>query len=82
MDLKTFYLSMTIEQRENFAKRCDTSLGQIRNVAYGRHCGERLAVNIERESFGAVRCEDLRPDVDWAYLRGTDCCHAEHQQAA
>lgn len=26
---------------------------------------------IERESGGAVRCEDLRPDVDWAYLRGT-----------
>jgi DNA-binding transcriptional regulator YdaS (Cro superfamily) len=24
---------------------------------------------IERHSKGAVRCEDLRPDVDWAYLR-------------
>lgn len=27
---------------------------------------------IERLTAGAVRCEDLRPDVDWAYLRGTD----------
>lgn len=27
---------------------------------------------IERATHGAVRCEDLRPDVDWAYLRGTD----------
>lgn len=26
---------------------------------------------IERATFGAVRCEDLRPDVDWTYLRGT-----------
>lgn len=26
---------------------------------------------IERETKGAVTCEDLRPDVDWAYLRGT-----------
>lgn len=26
---------------------------------------------IERATRGAVRCEDLRPDVDWAYLRGT-----------
>jgi DNA-binding transcriptional regulator YdaS (Cro superfamily) len=26
---------------------------------------------IERATGGAVRCEDLRPDVDWAYLRGT-----------
>lgn len=24
---------------------------------------------IERATNGAVRCEDLRPDVDWAYLR-------------
>lgn len=28
---------------------------------------------IERATSGAVRCEDLRPDVDWAYLRSTDC---------
>lgn len=27
---------------------------------------------IERATNGAVRCEDLRPDVDWAYLRGTN----------
>jgi DNA-binding transcriptional regulator YdaS (Cro superfamily) len=26
---------------------------------------------IERATGGAVRCEDLRPDVDWAVLRGT-----------
>lgn len=26
---------------------------------------------IERESGGLVRCEDLRPDVDWPFLRGT-----------
>jgi DNA-binding transcriptional regulator YdaS (Cro superfamily) len=30
---------------------------------------------IERATGGAVRCEDLRPDLadDWAYLRATDC---------
>ena len=28
---------------------------------------------IERATNGAVRCEELRPDVDWAYLRATDC---------
>ncbi len=35
---------------------------------------------IERATNGAVRCEDLRPDVDWAFLRATDCpahCHSE-----
>lgn len=28
---------------------------------------------IEKATGGAVRCEDLRPDVDWGYLRKTDC---------
>lgn len=28
------------------------------------HC-----VAIEKATAGVVRCEDLRPDVDWAYLR-------------
>ena len=25
----------------------------------------------KRATVGAVRCEDIRPDIDWAYLRGT-----------
>lgn len=32
---------------------------------------------IERETAGAVRCEELRPDIDWAYLRGTVAVDAE-----
>ena len=36
---------------------------------------------IERVTAGAVRCEDLRPDVDWAYLRATDCPVHEKQAA-
>ena len=28
---------------------------------------------IERATNGAVKCEDLRPDVDWAYLRQSAC---------
>lgn len=28
---------------------------------------------IEKATDGAVTCEELRPDVDWAYLRGTTC---------
>ena len=27
---------------------------------------------VERATDGVIRCEDLRPDVDWSYLRGTD----------
>ncbi len=29
--------------------------------------------DIERATFGHVRCEDLRPDVDWGFIRATDC---------
>ena len=77
MELKTFYLSMKPDEREAFALRCDTTLGHFRNVVYGKSCGEKLAVNIERESLGAVRCEELCPDVDWAFLRNSN-----QQQAA
>ena len=28
-------------------------------------------IQIEKATAGAVRCEQLRPDIDWAYLRGT-----------
>jgi DNA-binding transcriptional regulator YdaS (Cro superfamily) len=34
---------------------------------------------IERATKGAVRCEDLRPDIDWAVLRSTKRCKAAPQ---
>jgi len=71
MDLKNYWLSLKTGDRAAFAARCGTTVGHLRNVAYGRICGESLAIAIERESGGAVRCEELRQDVDWAYLRGT-----------
>lgn len=27
------------------------------------------AAQVEKHTGGAIRCEELRPDVDWAYLR-------------
>lgn len=72
MSLKDFLYSMPLGERVAFAQRCETTYPHLRNVAYGQKtCGESLAINVDRESFGAVRCEDLRPDVDWAYLRST-----------
>lgn len=74
MKLRTYFIGLTTQERVEFAKRCGTSVQHIKNIAYGNGtppCGESLAINIERESGGAVRCETLRPDVDWEYLRGT-----------
>lgn len=72
MDLKSYLNGLSNEERESFATACDSTAGHIRNVSYGyRSCAEKLAIAIERESKGAVRCEDIRPDVDWQYLRNT-----------
>lgn len=68
---KSFFMGLSVAEREAFAKRCGTSRGHLTNIAYGKSCAESLAINIERESAGAVRCEDLCPDVDWAYIRNT-----------
>ncbi len=73
MDFRTYWLTMPVAARNDFARRCGTSPGFLRNLVYDtrKTCGEKLAIAIERESAGAVRCETLRPDVDWSYLRGT-----------
>jgi len=72
MDLTEYLKSLTPKARNSFADRCGTTVGQLRQVAGGyRRAGESLAINIERESGRQVTCEDLRPDVDWAYLRST-----------
>jgi hypothetical protein len=64
MDLKTYLLQMPVPQREVFAKRCGTTYGHMRNVAYGeKSCAEILALNIERESGGAVSLDSLRSDL-------------------
>lgn len=71
MELRKLWLSMSNDQRQSLARRCKTTVGHLRNVVYGKDCGEKLAIAIDRETGGMVRCEELRPDVDWAYLRGT-----------
>ena len=64
--------SLSPTEQAAFAERCGTSVGYLRKAVSTRQkLGESLCINIERESGGQVRCEDLRPDVDWAYLRGT-----------
>lgn len=73
MTLKDYLASLASEEaKKAFAARCETTPGQLKQVAYGhRRAGEALAINIERESSRAVTCEELRPDVDWAYLRSS-----------
>lgn len=74
MNLKDYLYQLSVSAREDFAKRCDTTYGHLKNIAYGKTCGEDLAMKIDKESLGIVSCEELRPDLaeQWAYLRGTE----------
>lgn len=57
-------------EQADYARRCKTTIGYLRKaISKGQKLSESLCINLERESDAAVVCEDVRPDVDWAYLR-------------
>ena len=68
--LRSYINSLSAEARDDFARRCGTSIGYMRKaISVDQKFGAELCVLIERESRRAVHCEDLRPDVDWGVLR-------------
>lgn len=70
--LLTYLNGLPKADRLAFVARCETSEGYLRKaISKGQRLGESLCINIDRESGGAVRCEDVRPDVDWEYLRSS-----------
>jgi len=72
MTLSEYIKSLSADDLNDLARRCQTTAGQLKQIGYGnRRCRESLAINLERETNRAVTCEDLRPDVDWAYIRSS-----------
>lgn len=70
--LRTYLNSLDRESQEEYARRCDTSVGYLRKaLSTKERIAESTAIALDRESGGAVPVEDVRPDVDWSYLRGT-----------
>jgi DNA-binding transcriptional regulator YdaS (Cro superfamily) len=70
MRLLDYLNKLPIEQREELAIRCGTSFDYLRQIAYGnRQCKEALAIKLEKFTDRELRCEDLCPQVDWAFLR-------------
>lgn len=64
--------SLSLEQRAQFCEACNVTEGALRtSISKGRKIDAATAINIERESRRKVMCEDVRPDVDWAAIRGT-----------
>lgn len=79
LTLKEFLSGLKQVEREAFAKRCETSYGHMRNVAYGlKPAGEKLCILIERESARRVLCESLRSDVPWHVLRQSPATEVAH----
>lgn len=70
MNLLTYIKDLDKAQVECLAKRCATTVGQLKQIAYGhRRASVGLTICLERETNAAIKCEQLRPDIDWNYLR-------------
>ncbi len=71
--LRAYLKTLSPDDQDAFAKRVGTTIGYLRNaLSTGKRLGPNLVIAIERETNGAVRCEDLRPDVPWHVLRGSE----------
>ena len=65
------YLKESNLTQMEFARQLGVSQG---TVGFWINCKPptvERAIAIEKSTGGKVRCEDLRPEIDWAYLRGT-----------
>lgn len=68
--LKQYLKPMKKEERAAFAERCGTTLGNLNQIMYGNTtCGAALAIAIDRESGGEIRCDELHPAADFDYVR-------------
>jgi len=72
MDLRSYLDSAQRGERKRLAAVLRTSPAYLSQIAAGfRAAGAELAARIEAGTEGAVRAEELRPDIDWAALRGS-----------
>lgn len=62
------------------AEACGVSVQAVHKWRVKRPPADRCP-SIERLVSGAVLCEELRPDVDWAYLRQSGTPHSQAQQS-
>ena len=81
--LRDYLNSLPVAEQHAFATRCKTTAGYLRKaISVQARLSESTVIAIERESNGAVKCEHLRPDVDWAFLRNTRSTRARRRPAA
>lgn len=73
MTLKDYLAGLPSQaDKDAFAESVGAKHGYLKHVANGvRTASSSLAINIERETGGLVRCEELCPDADWDYIRNS-----------
>lgn len=68
--LREYVLSLDKSSRDEYAKKCRTTLGHLNQIIYGnRSCNPVLAIELDKQSNGRVLCDELCPDADWSYVR-------------
>ena len=68
MDLKT-YLSGQRGRASRLARRLQVTPVMVSQWAAGKSVPAHHCPVIEHETGGLVRCEDLRADIPWEYVR-------------
>ena len=62
--------SLSTEDQVAYANRCGTTVGYLRKACSKKQLlGLDLVARLSAESSRVVRPEDVRPDLDWDYLR-------------
>lgn len=68
--LRRYLNSLPVGEQAAYARRCGTTVGYLRKAISKRaRIHVETCVSLQVESSGAVRCEALRPDVDWERVR-------------
>lgn len=81
--LLNYLNALPVPDQIAYAVRCGTTVGYLRKaISKGQKLGESLVINLERESGSKVRCEEIRSDVDWAYLRARPAANDPHPAQA
>lgn len=70
-NLHAFLKPLTQEQRETFAERVNSTVRYLIKISLldYQKIDIKLVVDIHKHTFGAVPLWEMRPDVDWKYLR-------------
>lgn len=81
MNLADYLKSEQLSQMA-FARQVGVTQAAVGSWLHNKPPTIERCIQIEKLTSGKVRCEDLRPDVDWAYLRGTAPTEIDNQEAA